>query len=324
MYIYNRLYPRIKLKQLFHMKRYLIRRILTTIPILFAISILVFSMAHLVPGDPVKIMLGTRASAERVELVREQLGLNDPIPVQYARFFSKAVQGDFGRSIRSGREVFDEIITRFSSTLELTIFGLLLAILIGIVAGTLSATAKNPRTDLTIMLGAMISVSVPSFWFGLILILLFSIKWPLFPIVGSGGFAFLVLPALTLGLRASAIIARITRASILEVLHQNYIQAATARGLSKVVVIYKHALRNALIPVITIVGLQFGSLLSGAFIIEFLFARPGIGMLAVNALKQRDFPVIQGVVLFAASAYVLVNLIVDIINAMVDPRIEYK
>ncbi len=306
------------------MKRYLIRRILTTIPILFAISILVFSMAHLVPGDPVKIMLGTRASAERVELVREQLGLNDPIPVQYARFFSKAVQGDFGRSIRSGREVFDEIITRFPSTLELTIFGLLLAILIGIVAGTLSATAKNPRTDLTIMLGAMISVSVPSFWFGLILILLFSIKWPLFPIVGSGGFAFLVLPALTLGLRASAIIARITRASILEVLHQNYIQAATARGLSKVVVIYKHALRNALIPVITIVGLQFGSLLSGAFIIEFLFARPGIGMLAVNALKQMDFPVIQGVVLFAAIAYVLVNLIVDIINAMVDPRIEYK
>ncbi len=306
------------------MKRYLIRRILTTIPILFAISILVFSMAHLVPGDPVKIMLGTRASAERVELVREQLGLNDPIPVQYARFFSKAVQGDFGRSIRSGREVFDEIITRFPSTLELTIFGLLLAILIGIVAGTLSATAKNPRTDLTIMLGAMISVSVPSFWFGLILILLFSIKWPLFPIVGSGGFAFLVLPALTLGLRASAIIARITRASILEVLHQNYIQAATARGLSKVVVISKHALSNVLIPVITIVGLQFGSLLSGAFIIEFLFARPGIGMLAVNALKQRDFPVIQGVVLFAAIAYVLVNLIVDIINAMVDPRIEYK
>jgi len=306
------------------MKRYLIRRIITTIPTLFAVSILVFSMAHLVPGDPVKIMLGTHASAERVERVREQLGLNDPILVQYARFFTKAVKGDFGRSIRSGREVFDEIMARFPSTLELTVFGLLLAILVGIVAGTLSATAKNPRTDLIIMLGAMISVSVPGFWFGLILILLFSIQWPLFPIAGSGGFAFLVLPALTLGLSASAIIARVTRASILEVLRQNYIQAAKARGLSKVMVIYKHALRNALIPVITIVGLQFGGLLSGAFIIEFLFARPGIGMLAVNALKQRDFPVIQGVVLFAAVAYVLVNLIVDIINAIIDPRIEYK
>ena len=306
------------------MKRYLTRRILTTIPILFAVSIMVFSMAHLVPGDPVKIMLGTRASAERIQSVREQLGLNDPIFVQYSRFLGNVFQGDFGRSIRSGREVYKEIITRFPSTLELTVFGLLLAILLGIAAGTLSATAKNPRTDLTIMLGAMISVSVPSFWFGLILILMFSIKWPIFPIAGSGGMALLVLPALTLGLRASAIIARVTRASILEVLNQNYIQAAKARGLSKVVVIYKHALRNALIPVITIVGLQFGGLLSGAFIIEFLFARPGIGMLAVNALKQRDFPVIQGVVLFAATAYVLVNLIVDIINAFINPRIEYR
>ncbi|GAB4374554.1 MAG: ABC transporter permease [Calditrichia bacterium] len=306
------------------MKRYLLRRILTTIPILFAISLLVFSMAHLVPGDPVKIMLGMRASAERVELVREQLGLNDPIYVQYARFVSRAVQGDFGRSIRSGRKVFDEVMNRFPSTLELTVFGLLLAIIMGIFTGTFSATAKSPRTDLAVMIGAIISVSVPGFWFGLLLILLFSIKWPIFPIAGSGGFAYLVLPAVTLGLRASAIIARVTRASILEVLRQNYIQAARARGLPERIVIYKHALRNALIPVITIVGLQFGGLLSGAFIIEFLFARPGIGMLAVNALKQRDFPVIQGVVLFAATVYVVVNLIVDIINSFINPRVQYQ
>jgi ABC-type dipeptide/oligopeptide/nickel transport system permease component len=306
------------------MKPYLIRRILTTIPILFAISILVFSMAHLVPGDPVKIMLGMRASAERVELVREQLGLNDPIPKQYARFISNAFQGDFGRSIRSGRKVFSEIIDRFPATVELTVFGLVLAIFMGIVAGTLSATAKSPQTDLAIMIGAMISVSVPGFWFGLLLILLFCIKWPLFPIAGAGGLAYLVLPAVTLGLRAAAIIARVTRASILEVLRQNYIQAARAKGLPERLVIYKHALRNGLIPVITIVGLQFGGLLSGAFIIEFLFARPGIGMLAVNALKQRDFPVIQGVVLFAATIYVLVNLVVDIINAFIDPRVQYQ
>lgn len=306
------------------MKPYLIRRILTTIPILFAISILVFSMAHLVPGDPVKIMLGMRASAERVELVREQLGLNDPIPKQYARFISNAFQGDFGRSIRSGRKVFSEIIDRFPATVELTVFGLVLAIFMGIVAGTLSATAKSPQTDLAIMIGAMISVSVPGFWFGLLLILLFCIKWPLFPIAGAGGLAYLVLPAVTLGLRAAAIIARVTRASILEVLRQNYIQAARAKGLPERRVIYKHALRNGLIPVITIVGLQFGGLLSGAFIIEFLFARPGIGMLAVNALKQRDFPVIQGVVLFAATIYVLVNLVVDIINAFIDPRVQYQ
>jgi peptide/nickel transport system permease protein len=174
------------------------------------------------------------------------------------------------------------------------------------------------------MLGAIISVSVPGFWFGLLLILLFSVKWSIFPIAGTGGLKYLVLPAVTLGLRASAIIARVTRASILEVLRQNYIQAARAKGLPEWIVIYKHALRNALIPVITIVGLQFGGLLSGAFIIEFLFARPGIGMLAVNALKQRDFPVIQGVVLFAAVIYVTVNLVVDIINAVIDPKVQYK
>ena len=172
------------------MKAYLIRRILTTIPILFAISLLVFSMAHLVPGDPVKIMLGMRASAERVELVREQLGLNDPLYIQYTRFLSNAMQGDFGRSIRSGRMVFEEIINRLPATLELTVFGLLLAIILGIVTGTFSATAKSPRTDLAIMIGAMISVSVPGFWFGLLLILLFSIKWPLFPIAGSGGLGY--------------------------------------------------------------------------------------------------------------------------------------
>jgi len=306
------------------MKTYLLRRILTTIPIIVIISILVFSMAHLVPGDPVKIMLGMRASAERVELVREQLGLNDPIIIQYGRFIGNAIQGDLGRSIRSGRKVFDEIFTRFPNTLELTVFGLLLAIVIGVVAGTCSATAKSPKLDLSIMIGAMIFVSVPGFWFGMLLILLFSINWPIFPIAGSGGFSYLILPAVTLGLRAAAIIARVTRASILEVLRQNYIQAARAKGLPERLVIYKHALRNGIIPVITIVGLQFGGLLSGAFIIEFLFARPGIGMLAVNALKQRDFPVIQGVVLFAAILYVLTNLIVDIFNALIDPRVQYK
>lgn len=306
------------------MKTYLIRRVITTVPILLAISILVFLMSHLVPGDPVKIMLGTRASAERIELVREELGLNDPIHVQYTRYISNVLKGDFGRSIRSGRRVLPEILSRFPSTLELTVFGLVIAIILGIAAGTFSAAAKNRKIDLSVMIGAMIGVSVPGFWFGLILILLFSIKWPIFPIAGSGSFAYLVLPAFTLGLRASAIIARITRASILEVMRQNYIQAARARGLSERIVIYKHALRNGLIPVITIVGLQFGGLLSGAFIIEFLFARPGIGMLAVNALKQRDFPVIQGVVLFAAAVYVLVNLMVDIVNAFIDPKIQYK
>jgi len=306
------------------MKTYLLRRILTTIPILVAISALVFSMSHLVPGDPVKLMLGTHASAERVEAMREQMGLNDPIAVQYGRFLGNALQGDFGRSMRSGRQVFDEILARFPSTLELTVFGLLLAIIIGVVAGTFAATAKNPKADMAVMVGAMIGVSVPGFWFGLLLIMLLCVKFPIFPVAGTGGLNYLVLPAVTLGVRAAAIIARVTRASLLEVMRQDYIQFARSKGLSERIVVYKHALRNALIPVTTIVGLQFGYFLSGAFIIEVLFARPGIGTLAVNALKQRDFPVIQGVVLFAATIYVLTNLIVDIINAIIDPRIQYK
>jgi peptide/nickel transport system permease protein len=299
-------------------------RLLTSIPVILGVSVLVFSMLHLLPGDPVVMMLGEAAgSPERIAELRAQLGLNDPLPVQYARFLGNAVQGDFGRSIRTNRPVFDEIREQAPNTIQLTFAGLGLAIVLGVTLGVLAGRFQNSWIDNVGMLVALIGVSMPSFWMGLLLIFFFALNLGWLPATGQGGVERLILPAFTLGVHAMAIIARLTRSNMIEVLNQEYVTTARAKGLSDQVVVVRHALRNALIPVLTVVGLQFGALLGGAVIIETVFARQGMGRLAVEAILAKDFPVVQGVVLVAAVMYVLINLVVDVSYGFLDPRIRY-
>jgi ABC-type dipeptide/oligopeptide/nickel transport system permease component len=303
---------------------YVSRRLLQTIPVLLGVSLLVFSMLHLVPGDPVKMMLSEFAtSPEQAERLRSQLHLDDPLYVQFGRFVWNALQGDLGYSIRSKRPVATEIAESLPATLQLAIAGLFIAALIGIPLGILAAIRQQSWLDAGSMVVALIGVSMPSFWLGLLMIFAFSLHLRLFPATGGGDLRHLVLPALTLGLGASAIIARLTRSSMLEVLRQEYVVTARAKGLNEFVVIFRHAFKNAVIPVITIFGLQFGQLLAGTVVIETVFSRPGIGRLIVGGILNKDFPLVQGIVLVVAVSYVLVNLIVDLTYAMADPRIRY-
>jgi peptide/nickel transport system permease protein len=304
---------------------YIRGRLLTSIPVILGVSVLVFSMLHFLPGDPVVMMLGEAAgSPERIAELRTQLGLNDPLPVQYARFLGNAVQGDFGRSIRTNRPVFDEIREQAPNTIQLTLAGLGLAIVLGVLLGVLAGRFQNSWIDNVGMLVALIGVSMPSFWLGLLLIFVFALNLGWLPATGQGGVERLILPAFTLGVHAMAIIARLTRSNMIEVLGQEYVTTARAKGLSDRVVVVRHALRNALIPVLTVVGLQFGTLLGGAVIIETVFARQGMGRLAVEAILAKDFPIVQGVVLVAAVMYVLINLAVDVSYGFLDPRIRYE
>lgn len=306
------------------MTRYIISRFLQTIPVMFGVSVLVFLMLHMVPGDPVMAMFAeTGASARQVEEVRERLGLNDPLPVQYLRFVSRAIQGDLGKSLWGERDVLTMIVGAFPATLQLTLAGMGVAIILGLVLGIIAALNRGSWLDNSTMFVALAGVSMPGFWLGLLLILVFAVQLRWVPIVGQGDWKSLILPAIALGFQGSALIARLTRSEMLEVLAQDYIRTARAKGLHRLIVIIRHALKNALIPVITIIGLQFGALLGGAVIIETVFARQGIGRLAVTALQARDFPVAQGIVLLAALVYVLVNLAVDLLYAVVDPRIRY-
>lgn len=306
------------------MSRYIFNRVLLTIPVLIGVSALVFLMLHLVPGDPVMAMFAeTGASGRQIEEVKERLGLNDPLHVQYWRFLTNALQGDLGKSLWGEQKVSKMILEALPATLQLTLAGMGIAIVLGLILGIVAALNHNSWIDNLTMILALGGVSMPSFWLGLVLILLFSVNLRWFPIVGQGSLKSLVLPAVALGFGASALIARMTRSELLEVLSQDYIRTARAKGLRGRAVVLRHALKNALIPVLTVVGLQFGSLLGGAVIIETVFARQGIGRIAVSALQSRDFPVAQGVVLFAALAYVLVNLMVDILYAAIDPRIRY-
>ncbi|MEW6546054.1 MAG: nickel ABC transporter permease [Bacillota bacterium] len=306
------------------MSTYLAKRVLGTIPVLVGVSILVFSMLHFVPGDPARIMLGMEAGAEDVARLRKQLGLDDPLAVQYLRFAGGALRGDLGRSLKSNRPVVEEITARFPATLKLAFCSLSIAVSVGVVAGVLAAKHHQSLLDNAVMLGAIVGVSVPGFWLGLMLIFLFAVNLRWFPVAGAATLRHLVLPSLSLGLMASAVVARITRSSVLEVMRQDYIRTARSKGLSERIVMYRHALKNALIPVVTVVGLQFGGLLGGAVIVEQVFAWPGLGTLAVTALQARDFPMVQGIVLYMALGYVLVNLIVDVMYSYLDPRIRYQ
>jgi peptide/nickel transport system permease protein/oligopeptide transport system permease protein len=303
---------------------YLARRLLAVVPVLFGVTLAVFSMLFLVPGDPVKIMLAEFVtSPDQVAQMRAQLHLDEPILKQYGRFVANAARGDLGTSIRSRRAVSTEIGENVASTAQLAVASMAVAIAIGVPLGLMAALFRSSWFDAGSMIVALLGVSMPSFWLGLLMIVTFSLHLGWFPATGGGDLWHLVLPAVTLGMIASAIIARLTRSSMLEVLGQDYVRTARAKGLAWWGVVVRHALKNALIPVITIFGLQFGNLLAGAVIVETVFSRPGLGRLIVGGILAKDFPLVQGTVLFVATAYVLINVLVDITYAFVDPRIRF-
>ncbi len=336
------------------MAHYIIKRLLNLLPVLLGITLLVFLFLHLIPGDPATVLLGERATPEQVEALREQLGLNQPLPLQYLTFLNNLLHLDFGTSIISGIPIIDEIKTRFPATFELSLAAMIMAIILGIPAGVLAAVYKNRPADNLTMIGSLLGVSMPVYWLGLLLIYLFAITLNWFPPSGrisiEAGLTFqpitgfylvdailkldinllkdvlshLILPALTLGTIPLAILARITRSSLLEVLSQDYIRTARAKGIPEHWVIIRHGLKNALLPVVTIIGLQFGTLLGGAILTETIFSWPGIGSWIYEGILARDYPVVQGGVVVVSIIFVLVNLVVDISYALVDPRIKYK
>ncbi len=302
---------------------FLLRRVVMMIPVWFAILTLVFLMRALVPGDPVKIMFFGRASSpDVVENMRRQLGLDQPLYRQYVTYVGNVLQGDLGDSITTKRPVADEIRDRYPATLKLALASLVVSVLIGLMTGIVAALYKDSLIDTLAMAFSVAGLSMPAFWFGLLMIYFFSVRLRWFTVVPDGSLKSLILPALTLGLIASSVVARLVRSAMLEVLGQDYIRTARAKGLDEPRVMLNHAIRNALLPIVTIVGLQFGGLLSGAFIIEAVFAWHGIGELGVQAFAKRDFPLIQGIVLVVASSYVLVNLVVDVLYALLDPRVS--
>lgn len=308
------------------MHKYILKRLLLLVPVLLGVSFLVFSIMSFTPGDPAQLILGESAPKEAVLALREEMGLNDNFFVQYAHFVGNAVTGDFGRSYTSGREVFGEIFARFPNTLILAVVGVIIAVIIGIPVGIISATRQYSLLDSTSMILALLGVSMPNFWLGLMLILTFSVGLGVLPSGGFNGIKSIILPAITLGTGAAAIITRMTRSSMLEVIRQDYIRTARAKGLGEKKVVNKHALKNALIPVITVVGLQFGYLLGGAVLTETVYSWPGVGRLMVEAIRQKDTPTVLAAVVFLAAAFSVVNLMVDILYAYVDPRIksQYK
>lgn len=305
------------------MLQYTLRRVLIAIPSILGVMIIVFAMVRLAPGDPAQLLAGEFADAETIELIRERFGLNDSMPRQFARFVTGVFQGDLGESTRTKRLVTSDLATFFPNTLELALGAIVVALVFGIPAGILASLRPNSPIDLAVMLGALIGVSMPVFWFGLLAILIFSVQLGWFPVAGRGTLRHLVLPALTLGLSSMAIIARMTRSSMLEVLNQDFVRTARAKGLFWRAVVLKHALRNALVPVVTVIGLQFGALLAGAVITETVFTWPGIGSLLVVSILARDYPVVQGAVLLIAVSFIAVNLIVDLVYGFIDPRIRY-
>jgi peptide/nickel transport system permease protein len=305
--------------------RYLVKRLLAAIPVLFGVSVVVFSMLHLVPGDPVKIMLSEfQTSQEQIARLRAQLHLDEPLPKQFGRFLWNALHGDLGYSIRTRRPVLAEILDNLPSTAVLALAGMVVAVIMGVTLGVIAAVRQHSWFDTCSMLTALLGVSMPSFWLGLLLIFALSLKLGWLPATGGGDFQHLIMPAVTLGMAAAAIIARLSRSCMLEVLRQEYITTARAKGLREPLIILRHGLKNALIPVVTILGLQLGQLLGGTVIIETVFARPGVGRLIVTGILEKDFPLVQGIVLVGATSYVFINLLVDVTYALLDPRIRYE
>lgn len=304
------------------MVRYVLRRIVAIVPILIGTSLLVFLILKLVPGDPARMLVGENARAEDIENVRQYLNLDDPLYVQYGKFISRAVQGDLGQSYRSRRPVVSEIAARLPATLELAAVGFAVSLVIGMTMGILSATRQYSLWDNLAMVIALLGISLPVYWLGLMLIRLFSVNLHWVPTSGHSDWRSLILPAGTLGFSSAAVIARQTRSAMLEVLHQDYIRTARSKGLGERIVITRHALKNAAVPTVTVLGLQFGHMLGGVVITEMVFGWPGMGRLLVASITFRDIPMVQGIVLLFATAIVLINLVTDILYGFLDPRIK--
>ncbi len=334
------------------MGQYIARRLLSLIPVMLGVSIVVFALIRLIPGDPVIVMLGERARAEDIERVREEMGFNRPIYVQYLEWMGRIVQGDLGTSIINRTAVADELKYRLSATIEMIVVGMIIGLIIGVSIGIISALRRNTWIDLVATAGALLGVSMPIYWLALILIYAFAVNRQIFPpsarldadleVVRRSGFMLidtllmgdirlfgnavwhLILPSFVLSTVVMPILARLTRASMLEVMRQDYVRTAEAKGLVRRVVIVRHALKNALLPIVTVVGLQLGGLLGGALLTETIFSWPGMGLWTYRAILSRDYPIVQGAVLVSATIYVVVNLLVDISYAYLDPRIRYS
>lgn len=307
------------------MTAFIVRRLVQAIPIALLVATLVFSLIHMIPGDPVELMLGEGAQAADVEALRDRLGLNRPLGEQYVDFMTGLFRGDLGLSISSGQRPVTEVIWQhYPATLELALAGMAVALLIALPLGIVAALRRDGWVDHGSRFFALLGVSMPNFWLGPMLILLFSIYWGLFPVSGRGTLAHLVLPALTLGTALAGLLTRIVRSSLAEELHRPYLVTARAKGLPGRIVILRHALRNALLPVVTVVGLQFGALLTGTIITETIFSWPGLGRLLIQSIRARDYPLVQAGVLVIALTYVVVNLVADVVYAWLDPRIRYE
>jgi peptide/nickel transport system permease protein len=297
------------------------------VPVLFLVSIIVFSTMHVLPGDPAELMLagaeGGAISAERIAELRVAMGLEDPLPVQYLRFVGKALQGDLGTSIRFRSSVTTLVLDRFPYTLRLALAGLAIAIVLGVTLGVAAALWRNTWVDTAAMGFSFVGVSMPIFWLGLLLIFFFGMQLRWLPVSGTADWRALVLPGFTLGFVSAALISRLTRSSLIEIMHEDYVRTARSKGLGEWRVLVSHMAKNALIPVITVLGLQFGGMLAGAVVTEVVFSRPGLGRLIVNGILWKDYPLIQGAVLFTAVVYLVVNLLVDLTYAWLDPRIRY-
>ncbi|WP_025785713.1 nickel ABC transporter permease [Sporosarcina sp. D27] len=301
---------------------FIAKRLVQIIPVIFGVTLVVFLIMQMVPGDPAAILAGEGASQETIEQYREDLGLNRPVAEQYMSYVSNVFQGDLGNSLKNKQPVLDEILLRLPITMELAFYSILITIVLGLAAGIISAVKPYSIRDVSVMVVALLGISLPSFWLGLLLMYLFSVKLQWLPVAGWDGPLNIILPALTLGVGGAAIVARMTRSSMLDVIGQDYIRTARAKGLKEHFVIYKHALRNALIPVITVVGLQFGSLLGGTVLVESVFAINGLGRMIVDAIRTRDLPMVQGGVLVASLVFVFVNLLVDVLYRAVNKRID--
>jgi peptide/nickel transport system permease protein len=306
------------------MSRFLFRRVLLTLPVLIGVATLVFSLIHLVPGDPVQAMLGESASQQDIQQLRTRLGLDRPLYVQYFNFMRNAAGGDLGTSLRTDQPVASLIAERMPATFELAAASMVVALVIATPLGVLAAVKAGTPVDHAATTLALVGMSMPNFWLGPVLAIVFSVTLGWFPVSGRGTLANLVLPAITLGAPLAAVLARMTRASVLEELRELYVLAARARGVSRARAVLKHAFRNSLIPIVTVLGLQLGSVLTGAVITETIFAWPGVGRLLVQSINARDYPAVQGCVLLIALTYVSTNLLVDVAYGLLDPRIRYE
>ncbi|MFI5327955.1 MAG: nickel ABC transporter permease [Candidatus Rokuibacteriota bacterium] len=305
------------------MKSYLLRRLWQSLLVILGVSVVVFLILHLT-GDPAALLLPPDATAEDIARFRTAMGFDDPVAVQYVRFLKGAVRGDFGESLRHGEPAMALVVERLPATFQLAGAGLLIALVLAIPAGIISAMKRNTAVDYVATVSALLGQAMPTFWLGIMLILVFSVRLNWLPSSGRGGLEHLILPAITLGLFTTARITRLTRSGMLEVLAQDYIRTARAKGVGEAPVVWKHALKNASIPIVTIVGIDLGTLLGGSVITETIFAWPGVGRLSVQAIFNRDYPVVQSAVFLLSTTFVLVNFLVDVVYTYLDPRIRYR